>query len=199
MMEWLKALLEKAEIKDGVLDIDKLMSTVNTEAPKNVMSKQEYNSINEQLKTANKTIDDLKKNNSDNASLQAKISEHEETIKTMKTSHEKEIAKMRKESAIKDSLRKLNAKHEDLLLGKFNLDNIQINADGSFSGLEEQTKKMQEDYKDLFEETQGKDVKGLKSHDAQGKDKPDVTVSQGSNFAKELNASGKNTESKFFN
>ena len=66
MMEWLRALLEKAEIKDGVLDIDKLMSTVNVEAPKNVMSKAEFNNVNEQLKTANSTIESLKKDNKDN-------------------------------------------------------------------------------------------------------------------------------------
>ena len=82
MMEWLRAILEKAEIKDGVLNIDEIMSTVNKEAPKNVMSKQEYNNVNEQLKTANSTIDDLKKNNKDNSELQEKITEHEETIKS---------------------------------------------------------------------------------------------------------------------
>ena len=36
-MEWLKAILEKAEIKDGKLDVEALMSTINVEAPKNVI------------------------------------------------------------------------------------------------------------------------------------------------------------------
>ena len=33
-MEWLKAILEKAKIEDGKLDIDGVMSTVNSEFPK---------------------------------------------------------------------------------------------------------------------------------------------------------------------
>ena len=49
-MEWLKAILEKAEIKDGKLDVEALMSTINVEAPKNVMPKAEYNNISKQLK-----------------------------------------------------------------------------------------------------------------------------------------------------
>ena len=63
-MEWLKAILEKAEIKDGKLDVEALMSTINVEAPKNVMPKAEYNNISKQLKEANNTIKDLKKDNS---------------------------------------------------------------------------------------------------------------------------------------
>ena len=55
-MEWLKAILEKAEIKDGKLDVEALMSTINVEAPKNVMPKAEYNNISKQLKEANDTI-----------------------------------------------------------------------------------------------------------------------------------------------
>ena len=60
--------------------------------------------------------------------------------------------------------------------------------------------KIKTDYKDLFEEPKGgKDFKGVNTHDAQGKDKPDITASQGTNYAKMMNESGKTTESKFFN
>ena len=38
-MEWLKAILEKAKIEDGKLDIDGVMSTVNSEFPKYAASK----------------------------------------------------------------------------------------------------------------------------------------------------------------
>lgn len=200
MMEWLRALLEKAEVKDGVLDIDKLMSTVNVEAPKNVMSKAEFNNVNEQLKTANSTIESLKKDNKDNADLQAKITEHENTIDSMKKDHKAEIAKMKKESAIKDSLRKEKARHEDLLLGKFNLDKLQLNEDGSILGIDDQLKQLKENYKDMFdtEKDDKADIKGLKTHEKNGDPTPGET-SQGSSFAKAMNESGKVTESKFFN
>ena len=39
-MEWLKAILEKAKIEDGKLDIDGVMSTVNSEFPKYAVPKK---------------------------------------------------------------------------------------------------------------------------------------------------------------
>ncbi len=200
MMEWLRALLEKAEIKDGTLDIDKLMSTVNIEAPKNVMSKQEYNNINEQLKTANATITDLKKNNKDNADLQAKITAYEtEKAETEKT-HKETMQKLIKESAIKEELYKEKVKFPELLLSKYDLSKIVLDEKGEkvVSGISEQTKGYKEVYKELFGE-QEKDSKGVKSFNPAGESNPNTTVSQGSNFAKEMNESSKTTESKFFN
>lgn len=59
-MEWLKAILEKAKIEDGKLDIDGVMSTVNSEFPKYAVPKNVFNDKVTELKTANKTIEDLK-------------------------------------------------------------------------------------------------------------------------------------------
>ena len=73
-MEWLKKLLEAAKITDGALDSEALLAAISTEMPKHMMPKAEYNSINEQLKTANATIAELKKANTDNTELQNKIS-----------------------------------------------------------------------------------------------------------------------------
>ena len=42
-MEWLKAILEKAKIEDGKLDIDGVMSTVNSEFPKYAVPKNVFN------------------------------------------------------------------------------------------------------------------------------------------------------------
>lgn len=204
MMEWLRAVLEKAEIKDGVLDIDKLMSTVNLEAPKNVMSKQDYNSINNQLKVANDTITELKKNNTDNAELQEKIKTHETTIKEMEKTHKEEMNKLKKESVLKDALRTAKAKHEDLLLSKIDFDKLQVNADSSVSGVEEQLKVLKEKYEDMFETDDGDSEKGfwgVKSHEAKGNENGKKTqLGLGASFAKEANdIASKNAESKFFN
>ena len=54
-MEWLKAILEKAKIEDGKLDIDGVMSTVNSEFPKYAVPKNVFNDKVTELKTANKT------------------------------------------------------------------------------------------------------------------------------------------------
>ncbi|MDY4420178.1 MAG: scaffolding protein, partial [Clostridium perfringens] len=61
-MEWLRKLLEGATITEGKLDIDGLMKSINTEFPKNAVPKDKYNEVSNDLKTANKTLDTLKKN-----------------------------------------------------------------------------------------------------------------------------------------
>ena len=76
-MEWLKAILEKAKIEDGKLDIDGVMSTVNSEFPKYAVPKNVFNDKVTELKTANKTIEDLKQSNADNEELQNKIKGYE--------------------------------------------------------------------------------------------------------------------------
>ena len=55
-MEWLKAILEKAKIEDVKLDIDGVMSTVNSEFPKYAVPKNVFNDKVTELKTANKTL-----------------------------------------------------------------------------------------------------------------------------------------------
>ena len=60
-MEWLKAILEKAVITDGRLDVDATMKTINAEFPKHAVPKQDYNDKVKELSTANDTIKDLKK------------------------------------------------------------------------------------------------------------------------------------------
>ena len=55
-MEWLKAILEKAVITDGRLDVDATMKTINAEFPKHAVPKQDYNDKVKELSTANDTI-----------------------------------------------------------------------------------------------------------------------------------------------
>lgn len=75
IMEWLRKIIENAKIEDGKVDIDGIMKEVNMEFPKNAVPKSEFNSVNEQLKTANTTIKDLEKANKDNEDLQTKNGE----------------------------------------------------------------------------------------------------------------------------
>lgn len=101
-MEWLRKLLEGAKITDGKIDTEALMTSINAEFPKNAVPKDKYNDISGQLKTANDTIKDLKKNNTDNETLQNTIKEHETTISNLKA----ESSKREKEYAIKSALEK---------------------------------------------------------------------------------------------
>ena len=87
-MEWLKAILEKAVITDGKLDVEATMKTINAEFPKHAVPKQDYNDKVKELSTANDTIKDLKKNNADNADLQQKVKAYETEVAGLKTAAE---------------------------------------------------------------------------------------------------------------
>ncbi|MEF9952951.1 MAG: phage scaffolding protein [Clostridium sp.] len=108
-----------------------------------------------QLDTASKTIKDLKKNNADNEALQKTIKDHEITIETLKKDSEAKVRNLTIDSAINNLLLKNNAKHSDLLAGKFDRDKLVIKEDGSIEGLDEQLKGLKESYKDLFQVSLG--------------------------------------------
>ncbi|MEG1495268.1 MAG: phage scaffolding protein [Bacilli bacterium] len=106
----------------------------------------------EQLKTANTTVADLKKNNKDNETLQATIKAHEDTIITLKADSDSKIKNLTIDSAIDKLLTTNKAKHSDLLASKFDREKIVVAEGGKIEGLDEQFKGIKENYKDLFEE-----------------------------------------------
>lgn len=111
--------------------------------------------LDEQIKTANNTIKDLKKNNVDNEELQKTIKQHEDTIKNLKADSEKKIRNLTLDSAINTALTKAKAKHSDLLASKIDRDKLVINEDGTITGLDEQVKNFKNTYKDMFEVSLG--------------------------------------------
>ncbi|HII4428796.1 TPA: phage scaffolding protein [Clostridium perfringens] len=139
--------------------IDKIMaengSDIEAEKAKTVEVTTKLESVNSQLKEANNTITNLKKNNSNNEELQAKVKEYENTIKTQKTEYETKVRNLTLDSAINNALTKAKAKHSDLLASKFDRDKLVINEDGTVTGLDEQLKGFKETYKDMFEVTLG--------------------------------------------
>ena len=149
-MEWLKKLLEAAKITDGALDSEALLAAISTEMPKHMMPKAEYNSVNEQLKTANGTIAELKKANTDNTELQDKIKEHEGTIANMQKEYAENISNLKLDAKLQALLIKNKAKHPDLLLSKFDRSKLAIKDDGTVEGMDDQLKGLKADYKDLF-------------------------------------------------
>ena len=113
-MEWLKAILEKAEIKDGKLDVDAVMNAAQKEFPKYAVPKDDFNTKVEELKTANGTIEELKKSNGDNEELQKKIGDYEIEIKNLKKTAENTS----KTYALKESLAKQGVLDPDYLIYK---------------------------------------------------------------------------------
>ena len=141
-MEWLKAILEKAKIEDGKLDIDGVMSTVNSEFPKDALPKNVFNDKVTELKTANKTIEDLKQSNADNAELQNKIKGYESEIETLKT----DALNTAKTYALKEQLSKAGVTDADYLIYKQGgIDKFTFDKDGKPVGVDDILKPLRED------------------------------------------------------
>lgn len=133
-MEWIKKIIEKAEIKDGKIDIDGIMKEINSEFPKNAVPKSEFNSVNEQLKTANTTIKDLEKSNKDNEDLQTKIKGYETEIENLKA----DSLLKAKEYALKEKLSKIGVTDADYLIYKHGgIDKFNFDDKGTPIGVEE--------------------------------------------------------------
>lgn len=148
-MEWLRNLLESAKIDDGKLDIDGLMKSINAEFPKNAVPKATFNDVNEQLKTANITITDLKKNNKDNETLQAAIKTHETTIENLKA----EADKQNKTYTLKEKLKELGVTDVDYLIYKHGgVDKFNFDKEGKLIGLEDAINPYKESISHIFKQ-----------------------------------------------
>lgn len=136
--------------------IDKVMAEngadIEVEKAKAVEATTKLENANKQLDEANNTIKDLKKSNGDNETLQTKVKEYEDTIKTQKADYESKVRNLTLDSAIEKALSTSKAKHTDLLSTRIDRDKLSINEDGTVIGLDEQLKGLKESYKDLFEE-----------------------------------------------
>lgn len=100
----------------------------------------------EQLKTANTTIEDLKKNNKDNETLQNTIKEHETTIENLKKEAETKDFNYALDSALKES----KCKNTKALKALLNIEGIKLQ-EGKLEGLEEQLNTLKESDSYLFE------------------------------------------------
>ncbi len=148
--EFLKELgLTEEQIKSIMAENGK---DIEVEKEKVKATTTELEGTKTQLKEANSTITELKKNNGDNEGLQTKVKEYEDTIKTQKADYEVQVRNLTLDSAIEKTLTGAKAKHTDLLSTKIDREKLLISEDGKITGLDEQLKGLKETYKDLFEE-----------------------------------------------
>lgn len=145
MNEWLRKLLEAAAIgEDGKLEIDKLMGQINAEFPKNAVPKETFNDVNGQLKTANKTITELKTTNEDNLELQKKITEHETAMENQKADYEAQVKQLQIDSAVQKALFSAGAKNQKAAMALLDFDKLELQEDGQLKGLDDQVKTLAE-------------------------------------------------------
>ena len=102
-----------------------------------------------QLKTANDTIADLKKNNTDNETLQKAIKDHEITIENLKKEAETKDFDYALDTALKES----KCKNTKALKALLNMEVIKVNGD-KVEGLEDQLKTLKESDNYLFDVTE---------------------------------------------
>ena len=141
-MEWLRAILEKAELKDGKLDVDAVMNAAQKEFPKYAVPKEDFNTKVEELKTANGTIATLKKENGDNEELQKKIGDYETEMKNLR----KSVENTSKTYALKEALTKQGVLDPDYLIYKAGgLDKFNFDKEGKPIGIEDAVKPYKED------------------------------------------------------
>lgn len=108
--------------------------------------KTQKDDLKSQLDTANTTIEDLKKNNKDNETLQNTIKEHEATIANLKKEAETKDFNYALDSVLKES----KCKNTKALKALLNMEGIKLN-EGKFEGLEEQLKTLKESDSYLFD------------------------------------------------
>lgn len=198
-MEWLKELLKNAGFDES--KVDSLISDVNKELPKHFVPKDKYNEVSEAKKQAetavadrDKQLEDLKKSSGDAEALKAQITKLQEDNNTAKAKYEAELKDMQINAAIEKALTSAKAKHPDLLTSKIDKEKLELLADGTVKGLEDQIKPLQESYKELFsqEDSSGSQFqfKGFKPNESgsgSGSGQPSV----GSQFAQAANNGGK--------
>ena len=97
------------------------------------------------MKSANDTLDTLKKENKDVEALQTKIKEHETKVANL----EKDLAEERKTHSLKEALTQSGAK--DIDYSMFKLGDVELNKDGTIKDLDNKIKSLQESTPDMFE------------------------------------------------
>jgi len=155
-MEWLKKLLEGAQIKDGKLDVEALMTSINAEFPKNAVPKDKYNEVSNDLKEANKTLDTLKKNHKDVEALQGEIEGYKTKMKELETAREQD----KKSYSVKSALEKAGATDIDYLLYKLgDISKLELDSEGNIKDLDNKIKDLQANNANFFKAVEGNDNK----------------------------------------
>lgn len=145
-MKWIKDVLEKHINEDGVIDLEAAESELNTEAPKNVIPKEQYNNKVTELKDAQDTLKDLKENHADVEELQKSIEDYETKVEEL----EQEKLDQAKEFALKTALADVGAVDIEYFADKLKTD-IELDEEGNLTGFDEKIKDYQTKHPALFE------------------------------------------------
>lgn len=110
--------------------------------------KEQKIALEEQIKGANDTISDLKKNSED---IEAKVKEWENKYNELDSTSRAKIKNMTIDYAINSKLSGVNEKYRKLLCKEFDTSKMEVKDTGEIIGLDEQFKDISETYKEWFE------------------------------------------------
>lgn len=142
------------ELQDKYKDIDLVDSST-------YIAKDKFDSLNQQLKTANTTIADLKKDNKGNETLQVKVGEYETKVKE----YEKQIKNMQFNYALEGALKSANVRNTKAVKALLNLENVKLDGE-NLLGLKDQLDSLKESDGYLFAEEQNTKFSGIKPTDS---------------------------------
>ncbi|AUN11210.1 phage scaffolding protein [Clostridium botulinum] len=131
----------------------------------NWIPKDKFNTLNEQLKTANATITDLKKSNKDNGELQTKVTDYETKVKE----YEKQIQDMQFNYTLEGALKSANVRNTKAVKALLNLEGIKLEGENVL-GLSEQIEALKKSDSYLFAEEQKPKFSGVEPTDNSIKD-----------------------------
>lgn len=107
--------------------------------------------LDEQLKTANGTIETLKKGNGSNEDLQAEVTKYKTDIANLQAKYDKDVTTIEKRMQVIAALEKEGAINPDLLVNSIDLEKVELK-DGKISGHADAIKDLKVNYTNQFKE-----------------------------------------------
>lgn len=149
----------------------------------NYIPKTRFNEVNEENKSLKaaakeheKQLDTLKAAAGDNENLKEQIATLQQQNKDQQKAHEAELKQLKFDNALESALVAAGAKSTKAVRALLNVDNVKLNEDGKFSGLDEQITALKTSDGYMFAEQQNKqNFKGFQPG-ATGNIKPGANV-----------------------
>ena len=107
--------------------------------------------LDEQLKTANSTIETLKKDNGSNEDLQAEVKKYKDGMADLQAKYDRDVTTIEKRMQVIAALEKEGAINPDLLVNSLDLEKVELK-DGKISGHADSIKDLKKNYANQFKE-----------------------------------------------
>ena len=118
--------------------------------------------LDEQLKTANATIETLKKDNGSNEDLQLEVTKYKNDLSALQKKYDADVTNLEKRRLVIADLEKEGAINPDLLVNSISLDKVELK-DGKISGHTDAINDLKKNYANQFkkkEDPEGGNGKG---------------------------------------